>query len=224
MGVPSLHVPLDRCCGVFSSANWRLVPPCSAAVRSASHTFQQKFQSSTFAVPLDPAHTPCPEDNAGSPWRSVTVRTMSFWSIGMCPRRAKMTLQLRSAPSGLAITPSEPEWHSMSAADGFLRGDRFDQPEDHAQRGGLPCAVRSEEAGDGTGGDIEAQVVDGDDVAEALREMANGDGAHRSVTRARMSSTIGSRKAWSTLEPFTVSVFMNTTTESDSSGKWTTTE
>ncbi len=50
-----------------------------------------------------------------------------------------------------------------------------DQPEQHPQRRGLAGAVRAEEAGDPAGLDVEAQVVDRDEGAEALGEPSDLD-------------------------------------------------
>ena len=62
---------------------------------------------------------------------------------------------------------------------------RILEPGDHAQRGGLPAARRAEQHEELAVVDLEREVVDGDDVAEALRhvlEHAPGPYAVPSVT------------------------------------------
>src|SRR5439155_14742330 len=59
------------------------------------------------------------------------------------------------------------------AADGRAARIRRDQAEQHAQRGGLARAVRTEEPGDGAGLDGETQLVDRPDVAERLDQLGN---------------------------------------------------
>src|SRR3974390_308629 len=49
--------------------------------------------------------------------------------------------------------------------------------EDHAHRGGLAGTVGSEEAGHDAGADLDAQVVDGGDGAEPLRQLIQFDHA-----------------------------------------------
>ena len=61
-----------------------------------------------------------------------------------------------------------------------LAGGRPVEAEDHPHGGRLAGAVRAEEAGDLPGLDVEAEVVDGDDVAVALGEAADGDHGRRS--------------------------------------------
>ncbi len=60
-------------------------------------------------------------------------------------------------------------------------GRRVDQPEQRPQRRALAGAVGSEKPGDATGLDIEAEVLDRLDVAEALGEVADLDWWHRAA-------------------------------------------
>jgi len=66
------------------------------------------------------------------------------------------------------ITRSDTEY--LCAADA-----RTNQPEQQANCGGLSRAVWAEKAKDLTGGDAEAQIVDGDDGAEPFGEAVDAD-------------------------------------------------
>jgi hypothetical protein len=57
---------------------------------------------------------------------------------------------------------------------------RGDQPQQHAQGGGLAGPVGAQEPDHRALVDLEAQVVDGDDPSEALGESVDGDDRHRS--------------------------------------------
>ena len=61
------------------------------------------------------------------------------------------------------------------AVDGRGAAGRVDETEQHPQRGGLAGAVGAEEAGDPAGLDVEAQVVDRDEGAEALGQPPDLD-------------------------------------------------
>jgi hypothetical protein len=60
------------------------------------------------------------------------------------------------------------------------------EAQDHPHGGGLPGAVRAEEAGDHAGPDGERQVVDGHGGAVALDQVAGFD--HRSTANGRAMS------------------------------------
>ena len=49
------------------------------------------------------------------------------------------------------------------------------EPDHHPHGGGLAGAVGADEAGDPTGGQVEAEVVDGDPVAVVLGQSGDGD-------------------------------------------------
>ncbi len=55
-----------------------------------------------------------------------------------------------------------------AAVDGGRPGCRAHQPQQHAQRGGLAGPVAAEEAGDGSLGEVEAEVVDGENGPNRL--------------------------------------------------------
>jgi hypothetical protein len=65
-----------------------------------------------------------------------------------------------------------------SAAEGGRAGGRGDHAEEHPQGGGLPGAVGAEEADHRALLDLEAEAVDGEDVAEAFGESVDVDGRH----------------------------------------------
>ena len=65
-----------------------------------------------------------------------------------------------------------------AAVERGAAGGRGDEAEQHPQRGGLAGAVRAEEPGDGAGLQLEGQVVDGGDGAEAFGETVEFDGGH----------------------------------------------
>ena len=71
-------------------------------------------------------------------------------------------------------------------------GGRGDETEQHAQRGGLAGAVRSEEAGDRPRSQLEGEVVDGGHRAEAFGEAVQLDGGHGSAPSDRLG---GDRRA-----------------------------
>ena len=68
---------------------------------------------------------------------------------------------------------------------------RLQQPAQHADRRGLAGAVAAEKAEDLALPHVERQVIDGDEVAEAPREIGDGDGVH--WPRARASRASASR-------------------------------
>ena len=82
--------------------------------------------------------------------------------VGGLQGRADRGLRAREVDVALAVD-------RRGAAGGV------DQAEQHPQGGGLAGAVRPEEAGDPAGLDVEAQVVDGDEAAEALGEPSDLD-------------------------------------------------
>ena len=53
------------------------------------------------------------------------------------------------------------------------------EPGDHAQRGGLAAAGRSQQADDLAGADIEVDCIDRDQLVEALGDLAQLDVGHR---------------------------------------------
>src|SRR6266540_1556921 len=73
-----------------------------------------------------------------------------------------------------------------------------DQAEQHAQSGCLARPVGTEEAHHGALIDFEAEVVDGDDVTEALGEPLDGDDCHTILLRPRRSLRRGrsDRERW----------------------------
>ena len=66
----------------------------------------------------------------------------------------------------------------------------FARPEQHPERRRLAGAVRAEEAGDGAGVELERELVDGGELAEALRQRVGGDdgGHRRDSSRRRQNS------------------------------------
>ena len=58
------------------------------------------------------------------------------------------------------------------------------QPEQRPEGGALSGAVGTQKAGDATGLDVEAEVPDGGDTAEVLRETADLDRSHRSALQS----------------------------------------
>jgi hypothetical protein len=64
------------------------------------------------------------------------------------------------------------------AVDPGAAGGRGDQAEQGAQGGGLAGPVGAQEADHGALVDFEAEVVDGEHVAEALGESLDGDDGH----------------------------------------------
>ena len=72
-----------------------------------------------------------------------------------------------------------------AAVDGDRPGVGSVQPHDHPHGRRLACPVRSEEAGDLTGLDVEAQPVDGHLLPEALGQLGRPDGVRRSCGRGR---------------------------------------
>ena len=62
-----------------------------------------------------------------------------------------------------------------TTVDGRGAAGLVDQPQEHPERGGLARAVGAEEAGDAAGLDVEVQVVDGDEAAEALGQPPDLD-------------------------------------------------
>ena len=59
----------------------------------------------------------------------------------------------------------------VGAVDEDAAARRLDEAVDHAQRRGLAAARRADEHGHLAVGDLEGQVVDGEPVAVALRDM-----------------------------------------------------
>ena len=67
-------------------------------------------------------------------------------------------------------------WRAMSKPPTRARPDgRAEDAAQHADRGRLAGAVRSEEAEHGAGGDPQVDVVDGDEVAEDPRQALHLD-------------------------------------------------
>jgi hypothetical protein len=89
---------------------------------------------------------------------------------GGLQQRADLADGVRELPVGQAV-------------DGGAAGGRGDQPEQHPQGGGLPGPVGAQEADHRAFLDLEAEAVDGDDVAEAFAESVNGDGRHERLLR-----------------------------------------
>src|SRR5512133_3947774 len=94
------------------------------------------------------------------------------------------------------------------AVDSGAAGGGGDQPEQGAQGGGLAGPVGAQEADHGALVDLEAEVVDGDDLPEALGESLDGDDGHSLLLCPRLAcssrpipswalgtSTVGSRAA-----------------------------
>ena len=67
----------------------------------------------------------------------------------------------------------------IGAEDGRLAGGGAGEPEQDADGGGLPRAVRAEEAVDLAGFDVEVEAVEGGDLSVALDEtLGVDDGSH----------------------------------------------
>ena len=66
--------------------------------------------------------------------------------------------------------------HAVADAD-FALGNLL-QAGDHAQAGGLAAAGRADEDDEFLVLDLDVQVVDGDNIAETLPNMIEGDGSH----------------------------------------------
>ena len=79
-------------------------------------------------------------------------------------------------------------FRERAAVDGGAALARAVEAEDHAHRGRPPGAVRPEEAGDDTGADGKAQVVDRDRLAVALGE--GGDFDHAATMNDRAARRI----------------------------------
>jgi hypothetical protein len=73
----------------------------------------------------------------------------------------------------------------------------LDEAEQHPQGGGLARAVRTEESGDAALGNLEAEVVDGDDISETFGQAVYLNGSHdatlRSGRRFHIANETGSR-------------------------------
>ena len=73
----------------------------------------------------------------------------------------------------------------------------LDEAEKHPQGGGLARAVRTEESGDAALGNLEAEVVDGDDISETFGQAVYLNGSHdatlRSGRRFHIANETGSR-------------------------------
>jgi hypothetical protein len=68
------------------------------------------------------------------------------------------------------------------AVDGGRARGRGDQAQEHPQGGGLAGPVGAEEAGHRPRVDVEAEVVDGEHVAEPLAEPLHADGRHGAIS------------------------------------------
>ena len=67
----------------------------------------------------------------------------------------------------------------MQTQDGDLSGGGFVEALDAGQQRGLAGAVGADDAEDLAIGDVEADVVDGGEAAEATGDVGAGDGVHR---------------------------------------------
>ena len=72
---------------------------------------------------------------------------------------------------GLDVTPG------VAAQEGDGAGVGADEAEEDADGGGLPRAVRAEEAVHLAGLHLEVEAVEGDDRAEGLAQAGHGDGS-----------------------------------------------
>ena len=81
------------------------------------------------------------------------------------------------------LTPSGSRL-DVDAADRRRAARRLQQPAEHADRRRLAGAVAAEKPEDLALADLERQPIDGDEVAEAPREIGDGDGVHRPSARA----------------------------------------
>src|SRR5688572_7856526 len=70
----------------------------------------------------------------------------------------------------LRILPPQAETRDIRGA-----GRGADERAQEAQRRGLACSVRTEEAEDLALADLEVESIDGDEIAEALRELLGTD-------------------------------------------------
>ena len=68
--------------------------------------------------------------------------------------------------------------HGVETEDARLSGARQQNAAEHAQRGGLAGAIRADESEDLAGGDFEGEAVDGEGLAETLRQPHELDGVH----------------------------------------------
>src|SRR5215203_5742308 len=68
------------------------------------------------------------------------------------------------------------------------------QPGDDSQQRRLAAAARTEKGGEGSGGDLDADVVESDEVAESLRDVADLDGHVRSPVWVVGDSGSGERR------------------------------
>ena len=88
----------------------------------------------------------------------------------------------------------------MEAQNGDLSGGGLVEALDTGQQRGLAGAVGADDAEDLTIGDLEADVVDGGQAAEATGDVGAGDGVHRdswlmvSVEVDRLSGREGSAR------------------------------
>src|SRR6266536_2867447 len=87
-------------------------------------------------------------------------------------------VEARGLEQGADVAARVGELPVGPAVDPGGAGGRGDQAEQHAQGGGLAGPVGAEKACHGALVDLEAEVVDGDDVAEALGESLDGDDGH----------------------------------------------
>ena len=151
----------------------RFIPPDSGSTVSRARSVSSANSSS---------RRPAPDDllRAGrsSARRSSGCRARSAGGRG-CPPGGRGRCGCGS--SGPSVSGSMPSTRRVPAGLGRHAGD-------HPHRGRLPGPVGTEEAEGLPSGDVEVDVVDGDQVTESLREAARRDHrlfAGRAVRRGR---------------------------------------
>ena len=120
-----------------------------------------------------------------SPTRSITSTTRQVGdAVGL--RHGQQVVVRRSAGVDRArlehradLAQRRREVAVAAAVDRRRPGGRRIEADDHAHRRRLAGAVGPEEAGDATGPDLEAQVIDGQRVAVALAQMRDIDHRRR---------------------------------------------
>src|SRR3984885_15784732 len=99
-------------------------------------------------------------------------------------------MQRLGVEEGAHLTHGYRQVAVTAAAYGYRALRRRVEAQDHPHGGGLPGAVRAEEAGDQAGPDREGQVVDGRGGAVALDQAVGLD--HGSTANGRAMSREGS--------------------------------
>jgi signal transduction histidine kinase len=88
---------------------------------------------------------------------------------------------------GLEHRPDVAEWIDelliRLARDHRAARRRLDEAEQHSQGSGLACAVWSEEPRDAALGNLEAEIVDSDDISESFGQAVYLDGCHDATVR-----------------------------------------